>query len=68
MRAMNRLSVKSVTALSTGKCNDEAGLWLVKTTIETGEWVLRFTAHGRWREDGARRYQYRIFKGSTVGC
>lgn len=52
MRATNRLSAKSVSALGPGKYNDGAGLWLHKREDGGGQWVLRVTVHGRRREMG----------------
>ncbi|WP_024588148.1 site-specific integrase [Aliihoeflea sp. 2WW] len=52
MRAMNRLSARAVATLGTGKYADGAGLWLHKREDGGGQWVLRYTIHGRRREMG----------------
>ncbi|MEI4473359.1 tyrosine-type recombinase/integrase [Frigidibacter sp. MR17.24] len=56
MRAMNRLSAKSASALGPGKHADGAGLWLVKREDGGAQWVLRVTVHGRRREMGLGAY------------
>lgn len=52
MRAMNRLSARSVATLGPGKYADGAGLWLHKRDDGGAQWVLRYTMHGRRREMG----------------
>lgn len=52
MRAMNRLSARTVTTVGPGKYADGAGLWLHKREDGGGQWVLRYTIHGRRREMG----------------
>ncbi len=49
---MNQLSAKAVMTLGAGKYEDGAGLRLVKTSAQAGNWVLRFTVHGKRREMG----------------
>lgn len=49
MHKLNTLSVKSLPA---GKHEDGAGLRLVKREEGSGQWVLRYTCLGRWREMG----------------
>ncbi|TYR32078.1 DUF4102 domain-containing protein [Mesorhizobium microcysteis] len=52
MRAMHRLSARAVATLGAGKYADGAGLWLHKREDGGGQWVLRYTIHGRRREMG----------------
>lgn len=52
MRAMYRLSARSVVTLGPGKYADGAGLWLHKRDDGGAQWVLRYTMHGRRREMG----------------
>ncbi|MCB1466171.1 MAG: integrase arm-type DNA-binding domain-containing protein [Rhizobiaceae bacterium] len=52
MRAINRLSAKTVSASAPGKYPDGGGLWLHKRPDGGGQWVLRYTMHGRRREMG----------------
>ena len=52
MRAVNQLSAKKVAGLGAGKHEDGAGLRLVKTSAESGQWVFRYTVHGKRREMG----------------
>jgi integrase len=56
MRAINRLSAKSLQAASAGKHADGGGLWFVKRPDGGAQWVLRVTVHGRRREMGLGRY------------
>lgn len=51
MRALNRLSARAVETLGPGKYADGGGLWLHKRE-DGGQWVFRFTIHGRRREMG----------------
>tara|TARA_R110002049_G_scaffold137350_2_gene297326 strand:- start:5858 stop:7045 length:1188 start_codon:yes stop_codon:yes gene_type:complete len=48
----NRLSARGIMALKSGKYCDGAGLWLVKSDLKNGKWVLRLTVHGKRREMG----------------
>jgi integrase len=52
MRALNRLSAKSLNSLGAGKYADGGGLWFVKRDGGGAQWVLRITVHGRRREMG----------------
>lgn len=52
MSAVNKLSARQLASLGVGKHEDGAGLRLVKTSAESGQWVFRFTVHGKRREMG----------------
>lgn len=52
MRAMNRLSARTVATVGPGKYADGAGLWLHKREDGGAQWVLRYTIAGRRREMG----------------
>jgi len=52
MRAVNRLTARTVTTLGPGKQANDSGLWLHKRPDGRGQWVLRVTVHGRRREMG----------------
>jgi len=52
LRAMNRLSARSVATLGPGKHADGGGLWLHKRPDGGAQWFLRLTIHGRRREMG----------------
>lgn len=49
---MHKLSAMSVKSLPAGKHEDGAGLRLVKRGDGSGQWVFRYTCHGRRREMG----------------
>lgn len=49
---MHKLSAVSVKSLPAGKHEDGAGLRLVKRENGSGQWVFRYTCHGRRREMG----------------
>lgn len=49
---MHKLSALAVKSLSAGKYEDGAGLRLVKREDGSGQWVFRYTCHGRRREMG----------------
>ncbi|RVD26596.1 site-specific integrase [Mesorhizobium sp. M4B.F.Ca.ET.017.02.2.1] len=51
-RGLNRLSAVSVKSARTGKHADGGGLWFHKREDGGGQWVLRYTIHGRRREMG----------------
>lgn len=51
MRALNRLTATEVKLNGPGKYADGGGLWLHKRA-DGGQWVFRFTIHGRRREMG----------------
>ncbi|MEE4189153.1 MAG: Arm DNA-binding domain-containing protein, partial [Roseobacter sp.] len=52
MRSVNKLAAASLRGREPGKYEDGRGLRLVKTTVHTGKWVLRFSVSGRRREMG----------------
>lgn len=56
MRALNRLSVKGITAAKQGKYADGGGLWLIKRPDGGAQWVMRVTVNGRRREMGLGAY------------
>lgn len=56
MRAINRLSTRTIKSAAPGKHCDGAGLWLVKRPDGGAQWVLRVTVHGRRREMGLGGY------------
>ena len=56
MRTKNRLTAKGIAAAVPGKYCDGGGLWFVKRPDGGGQWVLRFTIHGRRREMGLGPY------------
>lgn len=56
MRAINRLSAKSLAFLNAGKHADGGGLWFVKRNDGGAQWVLRVTVHSRRREMGLGGY------------
>ena len=49
---MHKLSALAVKSLPAGKHEDGAGLRLVKREDGSGQWVFRYTCHGRRREMG----------------
>ena len=51
-RALNKLSALAVKRADAGKFSDGGGLWLYKREEGAGQWVLRYTLHGRRREMG----------------
>lgn len=51
-RGLNRLSAVAVKTAKVGKHADGGGLWLHKREGGGGQWVLRYTIHGRRREMG----------------
>jgi integrase len=51
-RALNKLSALAVKRADAGKFSDGGGLWLYKRGEGAGQWVLRYTLHGRRREMG----------------
>jgi len=51
-RALNKLSVLAVKNAGPGKTSDGGGLWLYKREYGPGQWVFRYTLHGRRREMG----------------
>lgn len=52
MGALNRLSVKGISASGPGKYADGGGLWFIKRTDGGAQWMLRVVIHGRRREMG----------------
>lgn len=56
MRALNRLSVKGISAAKPGKYADGGGLWLIKRQDGGAQWVMRVTINGRRREMGLGAY------------
>lgn len=52
MAAMHRLPANAVRTKGGGKFADGQGLWLVKSSKDTGKWVLRYVIGGRRREMG----------------
>ena len=56
MRALNRLSVKGISAAKPGKYADGGGLWLIKRPDGGAQWVMRVTVNGRRREMGLGAY------------
>jgi integrase len=51
-RELNRLSALAVKNSGPGKYADGGGLWLYKKERSGGQWVFRYTVHGRRREMG----------------
>ncbi|MGR9169583.1 tyrosine-type recombinase/integrase [Rhizobium sp. KDH_Rht_773_N] len=51
-RALNKLSAMAVKNIAPGKHSDGGGLWLHKRDDGAGQWVFRYTIHGRRREMG----------------
>ncbi|ABD53146.1 tyrosine-type recombinase/integrase [Jannaschia sp. CCS1] len=49
---LNRLKATQISALPKGKYADGAGLWLYKSTDESGQWVFRYTLYTRRHEMG----------------
>lgn len=52
MAPMHKLPSTAVRAKGVGKFGDGQGLWLVKSSKDTGKWVLRHVTGGRRREMG----------------
>lgn len=52
MPSLNRLTAIAVKKLPAGKYADGGGLWLFKRDVDSGNWFLRFSIHGRRREMG----------------
>ena len=52
----NQLSALKAKSLPAGKHADGQGLWLFKSTPQTGKWKLRFSVSGRVREMGLGRW------------
>ncbi|MDK4726384.1 tyrosine-type recombinase/integrase [Rhizobium phaseoli] len=52
VRALNKLSAMAVKNSAPGKHSDGGGLWLHKRDDGAGQWVFRYTIHGRRREMG----------------
>lgn len=55
MRA-NVLTQVAAKNLEPGKHGDGQGLWLIKRTRQSGNWILRVVVHGRRREMGLGRW------------
>lgn len=51
-RLLNRLTVVGLRALPAGKHLDGAGLYLIKSDINSGRWMLRYRQYGRRRDMG----------------
>lgn len=51
-RPLNKLTAVEVKAAPPGKYCDGGGLWLVKQSSGSGQWVFRARVHGRRREMG----------------
>jgi hypothetical protein len=49
---MHKLTAIAIKALPPGKHEDGGGLRLVKRPDGGGQWVFRYTCHGRRREMG----------------
>ena len=47
--AHNKLSAVQVRQSPAGKYGDGGGLWLIKTSNQTGSWMLRVAVNGRLR-------------------
>lgn len=56
MVASAKLTDRHLKAFGPGKFNDGAGLWFVKQSDTSAQWVLRVTVHGRRREMGLGGY------------
>ena len=52
LRVRNKLVAQHVAALPAGKYGDGEGLWLVKSSALSGQWVYRIHLGGRRREMG----------------
>lgn len=52
MAPMHKLPPTAVRTKGAGKFGDGQGLWLVKSSKDTGKWVLRYVAGGRRHEMG----------------
>lgn len=52
MRELNKLSAAKVKSAPAGKHGDGAGLWLYKSSVQRGKWILLVTVHGKRREMG----------------
>jgi integrase len=52
MRETNKLSAAKVKSAPAGKHGDGAGLWLHKSSVQRGKWILLVTIHGKRREMG----------------
>ena len=52
----NQLSALKAKSLPAGKHADGQGLWLFKSTPQTGKWKLRFSVSGKVREMGLGRW------------
>tara|TARA_R110000787_G_scaffold180639_2_gene292726 strand:- start:34 stop:1002 length:969 start_codon:yes stop_codon:yes gene_type:complete len=52
MHATNRLSALRVQNALPGKYGDGGGLWLHKRAKNSGQWILRFTLHGKRHDMG----------------
>lgn len=52
MAPMHKLPPTAVRTKGAGKFGDGQGLWLVKSSKDTGKWVLRYVTGGRRREMG----------------
>lgn len=51
-RSLNKLTAVEVKAAQPGKYCDGGGLWLIKQSSGSGQWVFRAKVHGRRREMG----------------
>lgn len=56
MGALNKLSAQGVKSAGAGKHSDGGGLWIFKSDVDKGKWVLRVQVHGRRREMGLGPY------------
>jgi integrase len=54
--ALNKLSAQGVKSAAIGKHSDGGGLWIFKSDVDKGKWVLRVHVHGRRREMGLGPY------------
>lgn len=54
--ASAKLTDRHLKTFAPGKFNDGAGLWFVKHSDTSAQWVLRVTVHGRRREMGLGGY------------